>query len=100
MEWDAAKDRALWKVISKASNSKEINWEDISAKFDVSLPFLLQQAAWLYERHFASMKAQMKKLGASGLPSPALLDSTGNSTPAVGGEGMRRTGSRGRMLFL
>ena len=41
-----------------------------SNRFQVSLSFLLQQAAWLYERHFAQMRAQMKKLGASNAPSP------------------------------
>lgn len=49
-----------------------------SAKFEVSLAFLLQQAAWLYERHFAQMKAQMKKLSPSACPSPLPPDSTGN----------------------
>ncbi|KAH0398329.1 hypothetical protein KCU89_g7351, partial [Aureobasidium melanogenum] len=60
VDWNSTKDRALWKIISKASNSKELDWEDLSTKFEVSLAFLLQQAAWLYERHFAQMKAQMK----------------------------------------
>jgi len=49
-----------------------------STKFEVSLAFLLQQAAWLYERHFAQMKAQMKKLSPSACPSPLPPDSTGN----------------------
>jgi len=49
-----------------------------SARFEVSLAFLLQQAAWLYERHFAQMKAQMKKLSPSACPSPMPPDSTGN----------------------
>ena len=39
-----------------------------SNKFQVSLSFLLQQAAWLYERHFAQMRAQMKKLGTTNNP--------------------------------
>ncbi|KAI5241832.1 hypothetical protein E4T43_05209 [Aureobasidium subglaciale] len=49
-----------------------------STRFEVSLAFLLQQAAWLYERHFAQMKAQMKKLSPSACPSPLPPDSTGN----------------------
>lgn len=49
-----------------------------SARFEVSLAFLLQQAAWLYERHFAQMKAQMKKLSPSACASPMPPDSTGN----------------------
>ncbi|KEQ74443.1 hypothetical protein M436DRAFT_62834 [Aureobasidium namibiae CBS 147.97] len=82
VDWNSTKDRALWKIISKASNSKELDWEDLSvylsARFEVSLAFLLQQAAWLYERHFAQMKAQMKKLSPSACPSPMPPDSTGN----------------------
>jgi len=54
-----------------------------SDRFEVSLPFLLQQAAWLYERHFTQMKAQMKKLGAtnpaSGSPSPVPPQEGNNS---------------------
>ncbi|TIA64551.1 hypothetical protein D6C77_01356 [Aureobasidium pullulans] len=76
VDWNSTKDRALWKIISKASNSKELDCK--SARFDVSLAFLLQQAAWLYERHFAQMKAQMKKLSPSACPSPLPPDSTGN----------------------
>ncbi|CAD0087999.1 unnamed protein product [Aureobasidium vineae] len=70
--------------------------ESRSAKFEVSLAFLLQQAAWLYERHFAQMKAQMKKLSPSACPSPMPPDSTGNvavnsnaTAFAVGSQGQR-----------
>ncbi|KAG9983514.1 hypothetical protein KCU98_g6037, partial [Aureobasidium melanogenum] len=96
VDWNSTKDRALWKIISKASNSKELDWEDLSTKFEVSLAFLLQQAAWLYERHFAQMKAQMKKLSPSACPSPLPPDSTGNvavssnaTAFAVGSQGQR-----------
>lgn len=100
VEWDSTKDKALWKLISKASNTKELDWEDISLKFNVSLPFLLQQAAWLYERHFESMRAQMKKLGAaSGTSSPAPQQADGGVSVGGGATGggvsMQRTGSRG-----
>ncbi|THY36241.1 hypothetical protein D6D01_00634 [Aureobasidium pullulans] len=83
VDWNSTKDRALWKIISKASNSKELDWEDLSARFDVSLAFLLQQAAWLYERHFAQMKAQMKKLSPSACPSPLPPDSIGPRAPSA-----------------
>ncbi|KAI4722675.1 hypothetical protein E4T48_01159 [Aureobasidium sp. EXF-10727] len=98
VEWNSTKDRSLWKIISKASNSKELDC--MSAKFEVSLAFLLQQAAWLYERHFAQMKAQMKKLSPSACPSPMPPDSTGNvavnsnaTAFAVGSQGLSRTPS-------
>lgn len=72
VNWNSTKDRQLWKLISSASNSKDLDWESMSERFDVPLSFLLQQAAWLYERHFEGMRAQMKRLGAgtSAAPSP------------------------------
>lgn len=66
VSWDIAKDRQLWKIVSKATDSRDLDWADLSERFQVPLQFLLQQAAWLYERHFAQMKAQMKKLGNAG----------------------------------
>ena len=93
MEWDSAKDKALWKLISNSS-SKDLDWEDMSVKFNVSLPFLLQQAAWLYERHFESMRAQMKKLGVSGTATPSSQPAQGESAVA-GSVPMSRTGSKG-----
>ncbi|KAK4543438.1 hypothetical protein LTR36_005581 [Oleoguttula mirabilis] len=97
VEWDAAKDRALWKWISKTSNSKDLDWEEIAARFDVALPFLLQQAAWLYERHFEGMRKQMQKLGVSQAPSPAPPESGSSSGVAgqTGGLSMQRQGSKG-----
>lgn len=109
VEWDAAKDKALWKLISKASNTKELDWEAMSNEFDVSLPFLLQQAAWLYERRFEGMKAQMKRLGqgVGGGPDGSMpkqaedaahLSTGGGGGGSSGGVAMARTGSRGQRL--
>ena len=47
VEWDSVKDKALWKIISKGSDMRDLDWEDIAARFDVSLAFLMKQAAWL-----------------------------------------------------
>lgn len=100
VEWDADKDRALWKWISKTSNSKDLDWEEIATRFDVALPFLLQQAAWLYERHFEGMRKQMQKLGVSQAPSPVPPESGSSSGMAsqaqAGGASMQRQGSKGR----
>lgn len=85
VSWDATKDKALWKLISKASNSKDLDWEAIAERFEVGLGFLMQQAAWLYERHFEGMREQMRKLSTVAVPE--------------GGVAMRREGSRG-MLFI
>jgi len=65
-----------------------------ASRFEVTLPFLLQQAAWLYERQLLQVRAQMRKVGAS--------KAAGNVTPSpipgsdsAGGESMRRTTSGG-----
>lgn len=74
----------------------------MSTRFNVTLSFLLQQAAWLYERHFDAMKAQMKRLSAasaapSGSASPA-PDGGVKVEGGAGGVAMSRTGSRGELF--
>lgn len=62
-----------------------------AANFEVSLPFLLQQAAWLYERQLLQVRAQMRKVGVSkgsSAPSPV------PGSESAGGEAMRRTLSK------
>ncbi|KAI9776045.1 MAG: hypothetical protein M1839_000648 [Geoglossum umbratile] len=95
VDWDASKDRALWKILSRASRSSDLDWKGLADNFQVSLPFLLQQAAWLYERELSQVRAQMRRVGtlsSSNAPSPA-----SGSTPgaAAGGYAMRRTASGG-----
>ncbi|CAO2657616.1 Nn.00g037420.m01.CDS01 [Neocucurbitaria sp. VM-36] len=94
VQWDAEKDRQLWKVISKSSRTSDLNWVELATKFQVPPTFLLQQAAWLYERHLDHVRNQMKRVSISNVatsPTP-----TGGSTlTAVGGVAMRRTGSAG-----
>ncbi|KAN0106082.1 hypothetical protein V8E51_008958 [Hyaloscypha variabilis] len=94
VEWDAAKDKALWKLLSKSPKNTDIDWSELATKFEVSLPFLLQQAAWLYERQLLQVRAQMRKVGTtkgSAAPSPV----PGSTSESAGGEAMRRTGSGG-----
>ncbi|KUJ14221.1 uncharacterized protein LY89DRAFT_620563 [Mollisia scopiformis] len=94
VEWDAAKDKALWKILSKASKNSDIDWNELASKFEVTLAFLLQQAAWLYERQLSQVRAQMRKVGVSktsAAPSPI----PGSAADSAGGESMRRTGSGG-----
>ncbi|RDL36209.1 Uncharacterized protein BP5553_06821 [Venustampulla echinocandica] len=94
VEWDAGKDKALWKILSKASKNSDIDWNELATKFDVSLTFLLQQAAWLYERQLLQVRAQMRKVGASkGSAAPSPIP--GSTSENVGGEMMRTTSSGG-----
>ena len=63
-------------------------------EFGVTQPFLLQQAAWLYERHFQHVKAQMSRLRSSNAPTPVPGAAVGQ-TPVMGGLPMKRLGSGG-----
>ncbi|KAH7405780.1 hypothetical protein DE146DRAFT_649644 [Phaeosphaeria sp. MPI-PUGE-AT-0046c] len=92
-QWDADRDRQLWKVISKSSKTSDLNWVDLADKFQVPPTFLLQQAAWLYERHLDHVRNQMKKVSGSNIPTTSI---TGASTlTTAGGVAMLRTNSGG-----
>ncbi|TAQ89501.1 hypothetical protein B7494_g2166 [Chlorociboria aeruginascens] len=91
VEWDASKDKALWKILSKASKNSDLKWSELADKLEVTLPFLLQQVAWLYERQLLQVRAQMRKVGVSKSGASPVPGSTSES----GGEAMRRTGSGG-----
>ncbi|KAF1992310.1 hypothetical protein K402DRAFT_443123 [Aulographum hederae CBS 113979] len=93
VEWDTNKDQALWKVISRSSNTSDLDWEALADKFGVPHAFILQQAAWLYERHLSHVKAQMRKIGPSNAPTPP--PGAGSSHTAAGGLPMKRLGSGG-----
>lgn len=65
VRWDVAKDRQLWKLISK-SNTGNLDWEALSVELGVELGFLLMQAAWLSERHMERMRKLVVKIGGEG----------------------------------
>ncbi|PYH68861.1 multidomain presynaptic cytomatrix related protein [Aspergillus vadensis CBS 113365] len=66
VEWNAAKDQALWNILSRPSKGDDLDC--ITDKlcradhFDVTLQFLLQQAAWLYDRQLSQVRAQMSRV--------------------------------------
>ncbi|KAF7925443.1 uncharacterized protein EAE97_010524 [Botrytis byssoidea] len=94
VEWDAGKDKALWKILLKAPKNSDVDWTALATKFEVTIPFLIQQVAWLYERQFSQVREQMRKATVSKgslAPSP-VPDSTSEQ---AGGEEMKRTGSGG-----
>ncbi|KAJ5910027.1 hypothetical protein N7504_004670 [Penicillium tannophilum] len=73
VEWNAAKDQALWGILSRPSKGDDIDWKALADNFDVTLQFLLQQAAWLYDRQLSQVRAQMRKFdptAQSSSPSP------------------------------
>ncbi|KAJ5692310.1 hypothetical protein N7462_001733 [Penicillium macrosclerotiorum] len=62
VEWNAVKDQALWDILSRPSKGDDIDWKALAENFDVDLQFLLQQAAWLYDRKLSMVRAQMRKV--------------------------------------
>lgn len=87
IDWDQEKDKKLWSII--ANNAKIDNWEELANEFDVPLSFILQQAAWLYQRQMDSVREQMRKVGASNAPTPT----PGSQPLTAGGIAMKRLGS-------
>ncbi|KAL3965084.1 hypothetical protein ACCO45_002088 [Purpureocillium lilacinum] len=73
VHWDSAKDDALWKILSGAGQD-DIDWNQVSERFGVPVDFLLQQVAYLTERHASQVRAQVRKATAaakgSSAPSP------------------------------
>ncbi|KAI5300339.1 hypothetical protein KEM55_008103 [Ascosphaera atra] len=60
VEWNSAKDALLWKVLSRPAG-QDIDWETLAKHFKVTVPFLLQQAAWLYDRQLSQVRAQIRR---------------------------------------
>ncbi|KAH7126290.1 hypothetical protein B0J13DRAFT_565198 [Dactylonectria estremocensis] len=73
VNWGSNKDEALWKILSGAAKT-EIDWHEIADRFEVPVDFLLQQVAYLTERHASQVRAQVRKATAaargSAAPSP------------------------------
>ncbi|KAG2413929.1 hypothetical protein HFD88_003120 [Aspergillus terreus] len=96
VEWNAAKDQALWDILSRPSKGDDIDWRALAERFDVTLQFLLQQAAWLYDRQLSQVRAQMRKVGTtqSNSPSPAPGSISGSAALGPPGKGTPSAGSR------
>ncbi|TKA25964.1 hypothetical protein B0A50_05476 [Salinomyces thailandicus] len=83
-EWDATKDRTLWKLVSKAANPSDLDWDGIADRLGVSKAFLFQQAAWLYDRHFEGMRKVMRMGAVPGHASSPVPAESGSSSVAAG----------------
>ncbi|WZH41800.1 Autophagy-related protein 29 [Fusarium acuminatum] len=64
VNWDAVKDEALWKFLSGAGK-KQIDCKCSADRFEVPVDFLLQQVAYLTERHASQVRAQVRKATAA-----------------------------------
>ena len=86
-------------VPGSAQRTALLTWQRISADgFEVTQPFLLQQAAWLYERQLSQVRAQMRKVGTTA-PSASTSPAPGSiSGSTVGGYAMKRGGSGGTSI--
>ncbi|KAJ5772252.1 hypothetical protein N7520_002781 [Penicillium odoratum] len=69
-EWNAAKDRALWEILSRPAKGDDIDWKALADNFNVTLQFLLQQAAWLYDRQLSQVRAQMRRFDPTAQSNP------------------------------
>lgn len=62
-EWNDDKERELRECISsRALQRGDIDWDTLASRFDVSVPFILQQAIWVYERELEHVRGQMLKV--------------------------------------
>ncbi|KAE8315577.1 hypothetical protein BDV41DRAFT_177901 [Aspergillus transmontanensis] len=83
-EWNAAKDQALWDLLSRPSKGDDI--DSLAERFDVTLQFLLQQAAWLYDRQLSQVRWQMRKVGTTQSSSPSPVPGSVSGSTALGGQ--------------
>jgi hypothetical protein len=54
--------------------------------FEVTLQFLLQQAAWLYDRQLSQVRAQIRKVGTTQSNSPSPAPGSVSGSTALGGQ--------------
>lgn len=63
--------------------------------FGVSLPFLTQQAAWLYQRQLSQVRAQLRKVNKPSSTSVSPTPGSVSGSAIASGQPMRRGGSGG-----
>ena len=93
--WDSSKDRALWDILYRAEKGREVDWYGLASQFNVTLPFLLQQAAWLYERQLSQVRAQLRKVGKPSSVGNSPTPGSASSSAVAGGQAMIRGTSGG-----
>ncbi|KAL7800115.1 hypothetical protein V8C37DRAFT_364163 [Trichoderma ceciliae] len=81
VSWDIAKDEALWKILS---GHKDIDWNLVADRFEVPVDFLVQQVAYLNERHQSHFLAQVRKATAAAKGSAAQSPIPGSDLVGAG----------------
>lgn len=95
----ASRAHTVGEIIAPGSLSQQADRAEHRAKdLDVDLPFLLQQAAWLYERQLAQVKAQLRKVSKPSLTAQSPTPSSVSGSGVAGGHTMARTGSAGTVF--
>ncbi|BAE63420.1 unnamed protein product [Aspergillus oryzae RIB40] len=95
--WNAAKDQALWDLLSRPSKGDDIDCR--AERFDVTLQFLLQQAAWLYDRQLSQVRWQMRKVGTTQSSSPSPAPGSVSGSTALGGQSAKGGPGAGKQVF-
>ncbi|RYC65236.1 hypothetical protein CHU98_g995 [Xylaria longipes] len=115
VNWESSKDEALWSIVSKLSKTEGTTCKfnhhhhhhhhhhhncsrhtltlSSAAKFEVTVDFLLQQVAWLTERHASQVRAQIRKTTAATKVSPAPSPQPQTSEGIFSADPPRYTGS-------
>lgn len=63
VEWDAKKEKELWGMLK--GTSTDLEWHKLAKHFDVSVVYILQQAAWLYEKELSLLRKRISRLSTS-----------------------------------
>ncbi|KAL8829864.1 MAG: hypothetical protein Q9170_005987 [Blastenia crenularia] len=102
VNWDSTKDQTLWDILSRTSKGREVDCLLVISQrliradeLNVDLPFLLQQAAWLYERQLSQVKAQLRKASKPSLTAQSPTPSSVSGSGLTGGHAMARASSGG-----
>ncbi|OJJ44239.1 hypothetical protein ASPZODRAFT_135026 [Penicilliopsis zonata CBS 506.65] len=98
IEWNVAKDQALWDILSRPSKGDDVDWKALADNFDVTLQFLLQQAAWLYDQQLSKVRAQMRKVGSTQPNAPSPTGGSVSGSTALGGQPAKGTLSSGQRV--
>lgn len=63
VEWDAGKEKELWAMLKDTIT--DLEWHNLAKHFDVSVVYILQQAAWLYEKELSILRKRISRLSTS-----------------------------------